>query len=84
MLIIRLSRRNLLALLAKLEDPTSTRTIVKYHGYVSHNCNAVICAEPDDEHYRDRGCPPGPMDKKTEQMILLWEEFLETQKKEGA
>lgn len=51
-----LSERNLRALLSKLTMPDSACTITMEGVYVS--------AEPDDQHYADRG--PGPMHPHTE------------------
>jgi len=55
-----LSRRNLLALLTKLDMPGSQRTIYKDSVYVT--------AEDDVKHYGDR--QPGPMHPMTETMVL--------------
>jgi len=64
---VTLSRRNLLALLQKLEMSGSARTLV------SDDCPAglelVVRAEDDDEHYRRRDLPPGPMHPRTESFI---------------
>lgn len=54
-----LSKRNLLALLSKLEMPGSACTIVKDGVYVS--------SEPDEEHYQGR--TPGEMHPLTEVAI---------------
>ena len=48
-----LTRRNLLVLLAKLDDPDSLRTIIDATGCVQ------VRAVEDQEHYADRS--PGPM-----------------------
>jgi hypothetical protein len=61
---LELSRRNLLALLAKLDDPLSQRTLGK-----ESDSGDLICvvAVEDDEHYSDRS--PGivymPTSKET-------------------
>ncbi len=47
---ITLSKRNLLALLGKVDDPHSHKTIVIFN----NNCALTVVAEPDDLHYRDR------------------------------
>ena len=63
-----LSRRNLVSLLAKVDGrpPHSARTLEKFEegGDV-----LVVKAETDDEHYSDRGYPPGPMHHDTETAI---------------
>ena len=59
---ITLSRRNLLALLHKLDMPGSARTIVK-------PCGAVVRCESDVEHYGERGFPAGKMHPDTEAYI---------------
>ncbi len=50
---VELTRRNLLALLAKLDDPDSLRTIIDSEGAMA------VRAVEDSEHYSDR--PPGVM-----------------------
>lgn len=67
---VTLSKRNLLALLTKLEMAGSARTIVSYNtepdGWV-----LVVRAESDEEHYSTRTFPPGPMHPHTELDIAL-------------
>lgn len=58
-----LSRRNLLALLAKIDDPDSQRTIVKRDVLGT----VVIEAENDEAHYQ--GAPAGEMGEKAEKFI---------------
>ena len=64
---VTLSRRNLLALLHKLEMEGSARTLI------SSDCppglELVVRAEDDEVHYQDRDEPPGPMHPKTEAFI---------------
>jgi hypothetical protein len=64
---VTLSRRNLLALLQKLEMEGSARTLI------SDNCppglELVVRAEDDEEHYAERAEPPGPMHPRTEAFI---------------
>jgi len=61
MIVLTLSRRNLVSLLHKLEMPVSARTIVKD----SDDGEAVfIQVKPDEEVYVDR--PPGRMHPETE------------------
>lgn len=57
---IVLSERNLLALLAKLREPDSARTL--------YGCGVYVTAEVDDVHYVDR-VPPGPCTEVTEDGI---------------
>jgi hypothetical protein len=64
---VTLSRRNLLALLHKLEMSGSARTLV------SEDCPEglvlVVRSEEDDEHYGARSLPPGPLHPSTEAFI---------------
>lgn len=46
--VVELTRRNLRALLDKLDDPASERTLIEGAGRVA------VRAVEDDEHYRDR------------------------------
>lgn len=59
---VYLSRRNLLTLLRKLDDPTSARTLVKrdveHPTYPCSTVTAVVAVE-DDYYYVDR--EPGPV-----------------------
>lgn len=57
---VTLSRRNLLALLAKLDEPHSLRTIIRDCG----DLVLVVRAEDDPVHYAAR--EPGPMTPTTE------------------
>ncbi|MCA1841206.1 MAG: hypothetical protein LC723_12925 [Actinobacteria bacterium] len=57
--IIELTRRNLQALLAKLDQKSSVRTIYK--------SKTLITAVEDDAHYADR--EPGPMSPETEKRM---------------
>lgn len=64
---VTLSRRNLLALLQKLEMQGSARTLT------SEDCpeglELVVRAEEDDHHYGSRSEPPGPMHPRTESFL---------------
>lgn len=60
---ITLSRRNILALLHKLDWPESARTVQKYIDGVL----LTIVAEDDEEHYGDDAA--GVMHDKTERFI---------------
>jgi hypothetical protein len=46
--VVELTRRNLIALLAKLDDPLSARTLVDPEHKIA------VTAVPDEEHYRER------------------------------
>lgn len=61
---VRLSRRNLLALLTKLEDPRSLRTLMIY----DKGLELQIVAEEDDVHYADRA--PGRLSDRTERDVF--------------
>ena len=66
---IKLSRRNLLTLLHKLEMPGSHRTLVKPDG-------VAITVEPDEVHYADRPGGPGPVHPETEEFVRDMNEAL--------
>lgn len=70
---IILSKRNLLALLSKVDDPASAKTIHKYiptTGEAPHVEHIVVVAEPDEEHYQHTFLSaPGKMSEKTEKFI---------------
>lgn len=70
--LVRLSRRNLLALLSKLEQPCSARMIVQYGAYLSgvlhEDVVLAVQVEPDELHYADR-VPAGVMSPATEAFI---------------
>lgn len=70
---VTLSKRNLLALLAKVDDPSSHKTIFKNFmdtaGFV-----LVVTAEPDILHYAPDGFPPGMMADSAEDFIRAYEE----------
>ena len=57
--IVELTRRNLVTLLAKLDDPESVRTLMK-DGW-------SVMAVEDEEHYFDR--PHGPVKREHVQHI---------------
>lgn len=61
---VHLSRRNLLALLTKLDMDGSACTIFTDYD-TPDGVRLVVTAEDDDEHYADR-VPPGPMHPQTE------------------
>jgi hypothetical protein len=71
---VTLSRRNLLALLQKLDWPDSARTITNgdcyRDGLPVDNVLLVLRGEDDDEHYARRQEPPGPMHPLTEVFIV--------------
>ena len=62
--VVTLSRRNILALLAKLDQPGSRRSIVKRQG----DTILFVVAEEDASHYED-GPGPGQMSFETERFI---------------
>ena len=70
---VTLSRRNLLALLHKLDMPGSLRafynTDVEIDGVYATGFAFRVSAEDDDEHYAQRPGPPGPMIPATETFI---------------
>lgn len=66
---IRLSRRNLMTLLHKLEMTGSERTIIKPCGDV----DLVVIAEHDEDHYHDRRA--GRVHPDTEEFISEWEKW---------
>ena len=66
---IILSRRNLLALLHKLEMEGSARTII-HTGW-------KVVVEEDGVHYIGRPEPPGPMHPSTEEFIARMGKFLD-------
>lgn len=61
---ITLSKRNLLALLGKVDREDSNKTLEFSDGYVS----IVVRSEPDKSHYEDR-IAPGVMDLRSETFI---------------
>ena len=66
---VRLSRRNLLALLHKLERPDSARTIDKIDEISDGTCiKWQAVAEEDAIHYANRE-PPGPMHPAEEKFL---------------
>jgi len=67
---VTLSRRNLLALLHKLEMPGSHRRIIK----PTPAGNVLVSVITDEEAYRNRA--PGPMHPDTEEFIVQMEKAL--------
>ena len=71
-LVVTLSRRNLLALLAKLDEPESYRAITSTNSYLDfveiEGIPFVVHAESDADHYGQRRLP-GPMTPTTEDGI---------------
>jgi hypothetical protein len=65
--VIVLSRRNLLALLGKLEEPHSLRTICKTVQDGEEIRDIMVRAEEDEPHYN--GETPGVMAPSTEAFI---------------
>lgn len=70
--IVTLSKRNLLALLQKVDDPYSGRMLrsgnVFRGGARADDIQLTVSCEPDDRHYANRP-PPGPMHPRTEAFI---------------
>lgn len=65
---IALSKRNLLALLHKVDSEESARTLIKDDVFEGGSrVRLVVVAEPDDVHYRDR--EPGRMHPDSEAFI---------------
>jgi hypothetical protein len=62
-----LSRRNLLALLAKLDGAPNGSAMAIMGGADAPGC--IVRAEEDDVHYGDRPEGPGPMHPDTEDRI---------------
>jgi hypothetical protein len=73
--VLVLSERNLLALLAKLRNPQSLRTLTSDNGYRGgvpiDDMTVVVHAEPDELHYAGRIEPPGAMDESIEQFLTI-------------
>lgn len=73
LVIVTLSRRNLLALLHKLDWPPSARMILNGDCYRDgdpiDDVLLVLRCEDDEEHYARRPAPPGPMHPYTEASI---------------
>lgn len=68
-----LSRRNLLTLLAKLDEPESHRTLYKMLSDIGVYC--IVQAEDDAEHYGSR--KPGPMSPLTEATLKQYQKVKE-------
>lgn len=68
--VVTLSRRNLLALLHKLEMPDSARTLI-----TDYDCpegwSLIVRSESDGEHYGARPEPPGPLHPASELFVSL-------------
>lgn len=68
-----LSRRNLLALIHKLDMPGSARTLVGRHTLADGAQTAapalIVKVEGDEEHYAKRAAGPGEMHPETEEFI---------------
>lgn len=64
---VTLSRRNLKALIAKLDGhpANSARTIAT----IANALKLIVTAEEDGIHYANRGYPPGPMVPETEEVL---------------
>lgn len=73
--LVVLSRRNLLALLHKLHLPGSARTLIcgdnNLNGEPARDLVLVVQVEDDEQHYGTRLEPPGPMHPATERALAL-------------
>jgi hypothetical protein len=71
--LVTLSRRNLLALLAKLEQSASFRSLISGYVYrdgrLADDVRLAVRAESDELHYHPDREPPGPMLQATEAAI---------------
>jgi hypothetical protein len=71
--IVTLSRRNLLTLLHKLDMPGSARTITNGYCYLNRELNdrltLVLRAEDDEAHYGERPEPPGAVHPTSEAYV---------------
>lgn len=68
--VVTLSRRNLLALLHKLEMPGSARTLTT--GYdCPEGWSLIVRSESDSEHYGARSEPPGALHPESEIFVRL-------------
>ncbi len=73
-LTLTLSRRNLYALLHKLELDGSARRLVGGDSYLNGEMLALrfsVCCEEDDEHYAKRPEQPGEMHPLAERFIAV-------------
>lgn len=70
-MMVTLSKRNLLTLLSKVDNPNSARTIYKVNGGVY----VGVKAEPDDVHYGEQ--KPGKMDDAAEGFITAYNKIKE-------
>jgi hypothetical protein len=70
-IVVRLSRRNVLALLSKLDQPGSARVLVQQGAYVcgvlQEELVLVVHVEPDELHAGR--CPSGAMSPETEAFV---------------
>ncbi|GIK83199.1 MAG: hypothetical protein BroJett024_43040 [Alphaproteobacteria bacterium] len=68
--MVTLSRRNLLALLHKLQMPGSARSLT-----TDYDCpegwSLIVRSESDGEHYGTRSEPPGPLHPASELFVRL-------------
>jgi hypothetical protein len=74
--IVKLSRRNILTLLHKLEMDGSACSIIKPD-------DTVVMVEPDEIHYEGRENGPGVMHPETEQFVADMEAALEIVRRGG-
>ena len=65
LITVKLSKRNLLALLHKVDSPDSAKTLFKQ---TDDDYRLILIAEPDSLHYQDNE-PAGKMHPSTEEFI---------------
>jgi hypothetical protein len=68
---VTLSKRNLLALLSKVDDETSAKTLNRAADPQNPEGEPTlfVVAEPDDTHYSDRDYGPGIVRSKDEKFV---------------
>jgi hypothetical protein len=70
--LVTLSKRNLLALLQRVDDPFALRLLTGGYVYrdreLTDGITLIVGCQPDAEHYADRE-PPGRMKPSTEAFI---------------
>jgi hypothetical protein len=71
-LLVTLSKRNLLALLQRVDDPFAMRLLTGGYVYrdreLTDGITLIVGCQPDEEHYADREAP-GRMKPSTEAFI---------------
>lgn len=67
-IVVALSRRNLLTLLAKLDGHPANSACAIAHAGIEGPA-LLVTAEDDETHYGSRAVPPGPMHAETEEWL---------------